>query len=216
MEELNLLDADDLARAEREFTGGPEARLEQLLVSVAGAMPGDVEGLYGWLLDRAETLHGSAWARALVNAIAVSRGGWREADLEAVIPALAGEPWDALRFAALRRTLRAHLVQRGAQAQWDFAHAQMRAAVRRRNLGDEEALRAVHRILASHLAALPREDALHETELMVHLIGSDDAGRGGPLLRGLPDGRRGGRRDTSPGGADRGRGETPGRGVIRE
>ena len=149
VEELNLLDADDLARAEREFTGGPEARLEQLLVSVAGAMPGDVEGLYGWLLDRAETLHGRAWARALMNAIAVSRRGWREADLEAVIPALAGEPWDALRFAALRRTLRAHLVQRGAQAQWDFAHAQMRAAVRRRNLGDGAAVRGVHRALAA-------------------------------------------------------------------
>jgi len=165
-EELNLLGAEAFDRSD---TSGAQG-IVNLLVSVVEQMPPDIEELYGWMLDRAEQHFGAAWTRAFVNTIAVSRGGWREADLEKLMPVLSGEPWDLLRFATLRRAFRAHIVQRGANAQWDFAHAQMRKSIEQR-LADEGGTAAeLHRAIANHLLLLPHEDLLHETETMVHLM----------------------------------------------
>lgn len=46
-----------------------------------------------------------------------------------------------------------------------------------RYLTDPAREREVHAALADHLLALPREDALHESETMFHLIGADDKQR---------------------------------------
>ena len=177
VEALNLLDADDFARMDREFGGRPEERLHRLLLATVEQLPSDVAELYGWLLRRAERLHGERWARAFVNVIGVSRAGWRESDLRALMPQQSGEAWDDLKFAALRRTFRAHVVRRGAQAQWDFSHAQMREAVHRRSLQDEGEVKRIHTLIADHLLALSTDDPLHESETMVHLAGADDRGR---------------------------------------
>jgi hypothetical protein len=171
VQQLLLLDADDFARS-RQFEGGAEGQLHALLLAVAGELPPDVEGLCGYLLKRAEKLHGAAFARAFAELIAVSRTGWRETDFEALIPALAGEKWDPLRFAGLRRSFRAQLVQRGASGQWDFSHAQMRAAVERRSLADPALRMARHERIAAYLRGLGG-DPLRQTELMFHLIRGD-------------------------------------------
>lgn len=187
LDELLLLDADDFARARSlpgESTG---ERLRALLLAVAEALPPEAETLYGYLLARAEELHGTAWADGLVNLIALSRHGWRESDLKVLLPQVSGQPWSDLAYAALRRTLRAHLTQRGAQGQWDFAHAQLRAAVERRNLGDPAARRALHTRLADHLETLSAEDPLRQTELMYHLIHADDRPRVAAYYAGLKD-----------------------------
>jgi len=178
VEELLLLDADDFARAHREFTGTPEGRLHALLLDTARKLPPDVETLYDNMLERTEELHGQAWARGFANLIALGRNGWREPDLETLLPPLVEETaWNPLRFAALRRSFRAHLVQRGAQGQWDFFHAQTRMAVLRRNLADTETVQQLHSAIADHLESLDRGDPVHETELMHHLIGADDRPR---------------------------------------
>ena len=85
----------------------------------------------------------------------------------------------------LRRTFRAHVVERGAQGQWEFSHAQMRLTVARRNLKEAEKLRRLHGTIADHLESLPREDPLHETETMVHLIGAGDRVRAAAWQRDL-------------------------------
>ena len=177
LEELNLLDADDFARLDREFTGTADQRLHELMCSVARALPSDVEGLYGYLLQRTEELHGETRARGFARLIALSRTGWRESDLRQLLPRVCGEPWDPLRFAALRRSFRAHLAERGGAGQWDFSHAQMRAAVEHRALGDPDLVRQLHRLIADHLEGLPPDDPLGESELMVHLIAGDDTAR---------------------------------------
>jgi tetratricopeptide (TPR) repeat protein len=166
-EELNLLGAEAFERT--TATPGAEG-IVTMLVSVVAQMPADIEGLYGWMLDRAEQHLGVAWARAFVNAITVSRAGWRESDLERLLPVLSGEAWDSLRFATLRRAFRAHVVQRGAHAQWDFSHAQMRKAVEQRLADENVDARRLHRVIGDHLVQLPREDPLHESETMVHLM----------------------------------------------
>ena len=185
LDELLLLDADDFARAHTLPGASTGEKLRNLLLAVAEALPPEVETLYGYLLTRAEELHGTAWADGLVNLVALSRGGWRESDLKFLLPQVSGQPWNDLAFAGLRRSLRAHLVQRGAQGQWGFAHAQLRAAVRRRNLIDPATRRALHTRLADHLETLPAEDPLRQTELMYHLIGADDRPRVAAYYGGL-------------------------------
>ncbi len=106
VEELNLLDADDFSRAERQYQGDHDVKLRQMMLDVASQMPPDVEGLYGHMLDRAEKLAGWNWAMAFANLITVTRSGLRESDLSQLLPTLTGEPWDDLRFATLRRAFR--------------------------------------------------------------------------------------------------------------
>jgi len=108
-EQLALLDADDFTRAEHQFTAerDPQARLLMLRRELAERMPPDVTMLYAWLFERAENIHGTILVRTFLSAIALSRHGWRESDLQVLIPRLmkilenqAGNPstmlWNAL------------------------------------------------------------------------------------------------------------------------
>ena len=179
MEQLNLLDADDFTRAGEN--------LLDLLLGEAHRLPGEIEGLYEVMLARAEKAHGARWARPFACLLAVSRQGWRESDLESMLPAAArilfpeGDDapllWDPLKFAVLRRGFRAHILQRGALAQWDFAHAQMRAAILRCALPGIEMLRGLHLAIADHLESLPAGDPMRCGETMFHLIGSGHGAR---------------------------------------
>ncbi len=183
LEELNLLDADDFARAERHYAGTPEARLHQMMLDVAQDLPADIPELYGELLERTEEIHGRGAAGAFADLLALSRHGWRESDLQALLPRAARwsipsqQPtveWSDLWLAGLRRSFRAHLVQRGACSQWDFFHMQMRLAVARRSFRQDGYLRDLHTVIADHLETLPGSDPLRQTELMWHLIGTGD------------------------------------------
>ncbi len=196
LEELQLLDADDFQRAQRQYEGSDDQRLRLMMRDVAAGLPGDVEPLYGEMLARCETLYGRGWARGFAALIAVSRHGWREADLKELLPRAArlmapGEPaeaWNDLKFAALRRAFRAHLVQRGAQAQWDFFHAQMRLAVQRKWLQDAGLEPQLHVLIADHLQTLFDGDPLRHAELMFHQIGTEDRLRAGRYYAGLARG----------------------------
>lgn len=134
------------------------------------------------MLERSEELLGEPWARVCADLVALARAGWREADLRELVPATleivtpgaTKEPWEDLRFARLRRSFLGHLIQRGPQQQWDFAHAQMREAVLRRNLADPALVHDLHSRVADHLQHLDRTDPVRQTELMVHLIAADD------------------------------------------
>jgi hypothetical protein len=114
LEELNLLDADDFERAQRQYTGSGDQRLRQMMVDVAGELPAEIEALYGYLLQRAEQVAGWNWATAFACLVGVSRHGLRESDLRQLLPATTGDAWDELRFATLRRAFRAHTWSSGA------------------------------------------------------------------------------------------------------
>ena len=186
LEQINLLDADDFARAERDFADRPaHERVTALLIDTAQRMPPTVAELYDLLLAQSERLFGLAAARAFASVIAVSRFGWRETDLLPLIPAAARvqcpdspvPTLDDLSLAALRRSFRAHLARRGSLGQLDFFHVQMREAIKRRTLSDSEQVQALHRVVADHLESLPPGDPLRDSELMVHLIAADDPAR---------------------------------------
>jgi hypothetical protein len=185
LEQINLLDADDFARAEREFPGGAAERQRAMLVDTAKRMPPTVAELYEALLAQSEKLFGAPSARAFTAVVAVSRFGWRETDLLALIPSAASVlcPDDPtpkvndLQLAVLRRSFRSHLVRRGAFGQLDFFHSQKRQSVQQRVLVDPEQVKALHRVVSDHLETLPTNDPLRDSELMVHLIAGDDAER---------------------------------------
>jgi hypothetical protein len=174
VEELNLLDADDFARAQRSYAGAPAERLRALMLDTIAGFPADIPGLYGVLFTRAEELFGTGLAQCFLGLIAVSRGGWRESDFRILLPRLSGETWDELRFASLRRLFRGQMRCRGALEQWDFNHAQMRSAARAYLAVRGVEQTAVHAAIANHLGLCRPDDPLHISETMVHLIGSEN------------------------------------------
>jgi tetratricopeptide (TPR) repeat protein len=177
VEELNLLDADDFELARGSYSGAPAERLRSLMLNIVGALQIDVPALYRVTFDRAQELFGARFAQAFLGLIGLSRAGWRESDFRALLPRLSKENWDGLRFAALRRFFRGQIGQRGVLGQWDFNHAQMRAASRAllAETGAGEA--HVHAVIVEHLLSLGPDDPLRQTEAMVHLLGSEDWGR---------------------------------------
>lgn len=164
LEELTLLDSGDAA------------------LEVARQLPPDVESLYDWMLKQNEKRLGIGWARGFVNLIAASRCGLRETDFEVLLPKVTRlfeptarrEPWDGLKFPVLRRAFRPYLVQCGPEGLWDFSHGQLRESIRRGSLRDPQLVQRLHTSIAYHLKSLPSSDPLRQTELMVHLIWSED------------------------------------------
>jgi len=179
VEELNLVDADDFARARRVHQGQPAEQLRALMLDIVAELPADIISLYGATFDRAEELYGRDLARAFLGLIAVSRGGWRESDFKALVPRLVqtqsgGEPWDELHFASLRRLFRGQIRQHGILSQWDFNHAQMRTAARRRLAISDIPETRFHAEAADHLLSLSTDDPLRVSETMLHLLGSEN------------------------------------------
>lgn len=179
VEELNLLDADDFARAQRDYTGAPAERLRALMLDTIATYPVDIPGLYAHTFERAEELFGARLARGFLALTAVSRAGWRESDFRTLLPILSGEKWDELRFAQLRRLFRGQMRQRGALAQWEFNHAQMREAVHTQFLTGGKPEKELHELIADHLLSSPPDDPLHITETMHHLLSAKDYNRAG-------------------------------------
>jgi tetratricopeptide (TPR) repeat protein len=174
VEELNLLEAHDFACMQREYTDASAERLQSLMLDVVGVMPTDIFRLYRATFDRAAELLGTAVVAALIGLIAASRAGWRESDFRQLLPRVSGEPWNEVRFAALRRVFRGQMRQRGDLAQWDFNHAQMRAAARSRLAALRLSKPQLHLAIADHLLTLPSDDPLRITETMVHLLASNN------------------------------------------
>ena len=114
LEQLNLLDADDFARADRTFEGTPEERLTAMVMDTAKRMPADMEDLYEWLINQNEKIHGREYTVSFSIAIALSSLGWRESDLLGIIPRIFSVLFpefqhpqiDELKLAALRRGFR--------------------------------------------------------------------------------------------------------------
>lgn len=173
-EQLNLLDADDFARARREYSGRDDQRIAAMMADLVTTMPPDVRGLYRTVIARAERTFGGATVSAFLGAIAVSRLGWRESDFRALMPALVGPSWDNLRFATLRRLFRGHLQLRRPLDRWDFMHHQLRATVRGwlAEIAVDE--RTLHTAAAHHLLALPPLDPVRISETMWHLLEAED------------------------------------------
>lgn len=97
LQEINLLEADDFKRADRDFADLPGGeRMQALLISEAEGLPASVQDVYRELLARAERTFGEPFTRATLSLIALGRAGWRESDLQALVPGLTGEPWSDL------------------------------------------------------------------------------------------------------------------------
>ncbi|MBN2366181.1 MAG: DUF4062 domain-containing protein, partial [Calditrichaeota bacterium] len=111
VDEFLLLDEDDFSRMQR-LQGTAEQKLQQLLLLTAGELPTEIAEMYQYVFKRAARF-GADMVNTVLTYIAISRNGLREGDLEMLLETSGGENWDPLAFAALRRYLRNHLVQKG-------------------------------------------------------------------------------------------------------
>ncbi len=128
VDEFLLLDEDDFGGM-KAYAGTAEEKLKQLLLTTAHEMPAGIEGMYAYLFDKTRQRFGKDFVNAFLSYIAITRYGLRESDLEKLITDYAAQKWDDLKFAALRRYLRAHIVRKGEEGLWDFRHVQVRAGI---------------------------------------------------------------------------------------
>jgi acyl carrier protein len=187
VEELNLLDADDFARAKREYQGRDDERLTALICDLIRDMPTDVRGMYGSGIARAEAIFGRPLVCAFLGTIVVSTAGWREGDFRKLLPMLSGTTWDELQFASLRRIFRGQIRCQKPLERWNFVHSQMRVAVRTwlAEIGVDE--RSVHTAIVDHLLSLPADDTVRISEVMLHLMESEDWARAANYLGAVED-----------------------------
>jgi tetratricopeptide (TPR) repeat protein len=189
-EEMNLLDPADYRRAQT-FEAPPDRQLVLMQLDLVAKLPSTARAMYGRMLERsgdvaaailgeenaqapsAET-RGRSWAEHLALSVAISRDGWRDRDLQSVLPRLTGVPWTELLFASVRRSFRGHLTQRGAVGQWSFYHRELRLAAAEHFNPPADKLHRLHSGFVAHLETLPEDDPLRQTELMHHLIGAND------------------------------------------
>ena len=180
MEHLLLIDEDDFSDSEK-LSGTPEENLHAFLLQVVERFSPNIEDLYDSLLNKANKRFGKRqgidWIPDLTNFIAASRNGLRSSDVRILLNRQTDKKFE-LQFAAVRRYLRAHIVQRGDQGLWCFTHLQMRDAVLRRLDQNEKSLIRFHSLLADHFESLPANDPLRQSETMVHIIGAHDKVRG--------------------------------------
>ena len=188
LEQLSLLDEDDFARADRQFSGSPTERIMALVTDVAGQLPPTIEGLYVWLLRQNEKVFGVSRVRAFTLCLSMGRSGWRDGDLFELVPRIsqilsAGQEsemsfgksmeWTLLTLATIRRGFRAHLVRRGSTDGLDFSHEQMRQAVYLTYLENEPRYRDIHSGIADYLLTLPESDVVRDDQVMYHLLMAD-------------------------------------------
>ena len=173
VDEFLLLDEDDFGGM-KAYAGTAEEKLKQLLLTTAHEMPAGIEGMYAYLFDKTRQRFGKEFVNAFFSYITISRYGLRESDLEKLITEYSTLKWDDLKFAALRRYLRAHLVRKGEVGLWDFRHVQVRAGINQLLLSSNEQKIILYGHIASHLEALPKEDSLRMTEILWHLFKAAD------------------------------------------
>jgi Domain of unknown function (DUF4062)/AAA domain len=139
-EQLNLLDADDFSRAELQFHGTESERLKALLRDTAENLPGDLEGLYAWIINRNARYFGEYNIRAfsgLLSLKMVQGDGWRESELLEMIPKVGRLLYpDAKQIvfsrtilAQMRRSFRPHLRVVGEDQRLTVAHSGFSDAV---------------------------------------------------------------------------------------
>jgi hypothetical protein len=165
-EHLNLIDRHDYLAAAVPGAD-PGAALNAFLAELAAGLPRGVTPLFEHLFQRLERTFGAADASWLMGLLSCSRFGWRELDLRRMCE-LHGVAWSSLRFAVLRRSLRAQLVERVDVGRWDFLHAEARRAAEARYLGASTG-GALHDTVLRHLDTLPSDDPLRG-ELMHHAL----------------------------------------------
>lgn len=175
IDDFLLMDEDDFARM-KELEGDAETKLTQLLIQTAEKMPPDIEGMYQYVFNRCK-IFGADFVNGLLIYMGISRNGLRESDLEHLINDYNKIKWENLNFAAFRRYLRNHIVQKGELGLWDFRHVKARESLKKSLLKDETTVVKLHKNLSAHLDKLNEEDPLRLTEIIWHLFKCDEKRR---------------------------------------
>ena len=126
-------------------------------------LPGTIPAMYEFVLEHLEREHGQAFVARVMSCLACGRYGMTEQELLALaahpqpLPTGEGSRSDdavaPLKWARLYRILAPHLLKRGDVL--GFYHRQLREAVERRYLPDEETKRQTHADIAGYFEEQP-------------------------------------------------------------
>jgi tetratricopeptide (TPR) repeat protein len=174
VEQLLLLDQEFFEEAKPDARVPWPERVGQLIQAHAASLPRSIELLYQQDLARTAEIYGHSWVSGFMGLVALSRYGWRQSDLRELLPLVTGVNWDDRTFASVRRSFRAHLLQRGRLGQWTFSHESMRVSVHDWCFADH-AERAWQQIIAQYLEDLPSVDPVRQMETMYHLTHAGQA-----------------------------------------
>lgn len=127
--ELVMMNRYDHAQMDALTAAGmnPEDAIATYMTDLVEASDGTPDGEYLTYLTRISTLFGTKPFFTVVLALASSRHGLREEDLENLFRRT-GMSWNASDFAWIRQLLREHLAQ-GDMGQWEFTHGLLRDAL---------------------------------------------------------------------------------------
>jgi telomerase protein component 1 len=116
------------------------------------ALPEEVPGLFGQVLERLEADHGKALMREALSLIACSRYGLVESDLLVLLKPEGEDQLPQAIWARAYRSLQFYLRAPGEthKGRVGFFHEQLKWAVEQRYLGTYEIERAIHHKLANH------------------------------------------------------------------
>lgn len=180
VQDLAMLDRYEHNRIDELAAGGlsPMEAIVRYMTQRIDEIPGDAEGVYLALADRAGRLIGKEFVDTTLGLIAASRYGLRESDLAAGFAWLKREgvlqiDYNPADFSWLRQYLGGHLVQGGFQ-QWDFAHQSLRQACL--NAPYDEMLNWGCYASANHFYDIFDSDEMALQELMYHLWLVDEWG----------------------------------------
>ena len=90
IEQLNKLDHRALVNPVQTHDASHADQMKSLLLETTQRMAPDLTGLYHWVLEQCEKAYGEVETRAFATAIACSKSGWRDGDLQGLLPRLAG------------------------------------------------------------------------------------------------------------------------------
>ena len=127
------------------------------------ALPGTLPAMYECVLEHLEREHGQTFVARVMSCLACGRYGMTEQELLALTPNPSpsgrgvaegrGEGVTPLKWGRLYRILSPHLLKRGEAL--GFYHRQLREAVERRYLPDEERMRQTHADIAGYFEGQP-------------------------------------------------------------
>lgn len=126
------------------------------------SLPDTIPAMYSFVLEHVEREHGDAFVGRVMSCLACGRYGMTEHELLALGEAEA-RAIAPLKWARLHRILSPHLLERGDVL--GFYHRQLREAVERRYLPDEDTKRQTHADIAGYFEAQPPTDRRKLEEL---------------------------------------------------
>ena len=161
---LLSLDGDDYAQLEEMKVVSDDEKKERYQLELIKKIPNNPGQLFLFQVERAAKSFGQNLTQTTLLLLALSRNGFREQDLAALLR----HGWDGLRFARLRRWFKSFIFEVGPEKRWAISHKILKDAVLSKQSSSE--IRQLHEMIAHYcLNQLCVDNSFRIEEGMYHI-----------------------------------------------